>query len=103
MIIRATTLALMAALFVSPPFAGPSLAGPSSQHSTQSIDQSGQAASHGSAAISTGAATVIAVPILTVGISVAISGAALATVPKGSIAHGNDLATIPPNAAPTLD
>lgn len=109
MITRSTSLVLLAIVFVTPCFAGPS-----GQHSEQSVDHSGQAASHGSAAVSTGVATVIAIPILVFGASVAISGIALENVGEGALILGNDLARVgtgqaaiaqgvQPNGAPTLD
>lgn len=107
--IRSIPLALIAALSVTPSFAGPS-----GQHSAQSVDHSVQGASHGSAAVSTGTAAVVAVPIVAFGAVIAISGVALEEVGQGSLALGNDLSRVgtgqpillqdvQPNGAPTLD
>ena len=106
---RSVPLVLIAALAVTPSFAGPS-----GQHFAQSVDHSAQGASHGSAAVSTGAAAVVAVPIVAFGAAVAISGIALEEVGQSSLALGSDLSRVgtgqpvivqgvQPNGAPTLD
>lgn len=106
---RVTSLALSASLLVTPAFAGPS-----GQHSAQSVGHSAQAASHGLAAISTGAASVAAVPIFAFGSALAVSGTTLEEVGEGAVALGNDLSRagvgkpvqtgrVTPNAAPVLD
>lgn len=109
MTIRFTSLAIIFGLAASP-----SIAGPSGQHSAQSVEHSAQAASHGSAALVSGAATVTAVPIMLFGTSMAISGAALKEVGESTAGIGNDLylegtgqaitpRIVTPNGAPALD
>ena len=51
----------------------PAIAGPSGQHSAQSVTHSEQAVAHGSAAVASGASVVVAVPVLAVGSAIAVT------------------------------
>lgn len=91
-----------------------SFAGGSGQHSAQSTNHSGQASVHGSAAVVTTAATVLAVPVIAVGGSFAITGAALESVGTGAMEVGVEMIPVEqvqtkprhivtPDGKPTLD
>lgn len=106
---KSISLAVIATLATTSAFAGAS-----GQHSAQSVDHGVHSGGHSSAAVSTGTAVVIAVPIIVFGSAVTISGAALETVGHGAVAVGDDLSraatTVPagepvvrPDRAPTLD
>ena len=113
-----STIAALCIALAAAPFAAPAFAGPSGQHSAQALSFSGAASAQGSAAVSSGAATVLAVPIIVLGAGIVITGSALAAVGEGSLALGSEMIEAPhprpvtrrakrslivPDGPPTLD
>ena len=103
------TLALVMSAIITP-----AVAAPSTQHSANAVNLSGQAASEGSAALATGTAVIASVPIMTVGSILEISGAGLQAVGEGTVLLGDELRAtgaghhptkghVAPNGPPTLD